>query len=362
MPEHGMSTTGAGATGPRPEDFTELQTVGGILAPEAFRERFALATFPEGGIVVDVITGSYSRLNTSAALACTALESAGNVESAIEDAMHRLSVPRPTAEEHLRVVTAGLGADGLRHEPLDPFRYWSVKSGGYELWHGDLPVLHIDEHGRHLTLLTPPANLLLPIFDYVSAMAPKIIFLLGMTVLHGSSCIRGASLLGLCGRSRAGKTTTAKVLAKYGSPLVSEDLLLLAPDLTRPEAFLGGEGRVNAWAADAARDLAAQRSTVDIGPLATIFSGPTIPLKSIWFLDAQRRGPNFATHRLGRPDALAHLMANNFLGAGGAASWRRHLAASSAVTSAIEAYEIDLPQGLDRLDEAIKGYTRNSAS
>ena len=56
------------------------------------------------------------------------------------------------------------------------------------------------------------------------------------------------------------------------------------------------------------------------------------------------------------------VVANHFLGAGGTTMWRRHLAASHAIAGSVGACELDLPNGLDRLDEAIGRYTTNSAS
>jgi hypothetical protein len=82
----------------------------------------------------------------------------------------------------------------------------------------------------------------------------------------------------------------------------------------------------------------------------------------VWFLDATRRGDRFALEELPRPAALALVMANRFLGAAGTQSWRHHLQASHAIAGRVRAYEVYAPNGLDRLDEAIRVYTTSSAS
>lgn len=335
------------------------------ITPQLFRTRFALAPFSDGGIVVDLSTGSYSRLNLSATVMCAALERAETFEEAVAQASERLGVSRSVVSSGLTSLASALDGEGIRQEPPDPFRYRSAEGGGYDLWHGPLHVLHVDERGDHLRLVAPLAELPLRPYDYVSAVAPKVLFLRGVTVLHGSSCLlaSSSSLIAICGKSRAGKTTTGRTLAKYTRGSISEDLLVLAPDLSKPEAYADGEANVHRWSIEASEVLAAGgKSTVDCAPLTGASSGRTIPIEAVWFVDARRRGETFAVRALRRADALALLIANHFLGASGAANWRRHLAASHSIASAVGAYELDLPLGLERLDQAIARYMTNSAS
>jgi hypothetical protein len=333
------------------------------LAPRAFRERFALATFPDGGVVLNVETGSYARLNAAGAAVLEELARADDDAAARAAIAARLRAPDAVAAEHLAALTAGLEAPGVRIEPPDPFRYRVAEGGGYNLWHGPTRVLHVDADGRTLALVSPPEALSLRVYDYVSAVAPKLLFLRGVTVLHGSSCLHEGRLGGICGKSRAGKTTTARTLARHGRKLVSEDLLVLGPDLTAPRVFVGGEGHVDRWARAAAATLAAGAgTTTSVDELLGAAGGDDVPLASIWFLDAARRGASFAARPLARARALELVLANHFLGAGGTETWRRHLASCHAIASHVTAYELDVPNGLDRLDEALARYTTNSAS
>jgi hypothetical protein len=331
------------------------------MTPEMFRERFALATFADGGVVVDLQTGSYSRVNATGAVMLAAFEDAATLDAAANTCASRFGIPGPTALHDLRALVGDLNREGVRREPIDPFRYRPAADGGYDVWQDDTQVLHVSEGGRRLTLTSPPAALPLRIYDYVSGIAPKLLYLRGVTVMHGSSCTRDDALLGICGKSRAGKTTTARTFAKHGWALMSEDLLVFDADLSKARVFVGGEKTVDRWAREAAASLAGSGSTADSDGLMRAASGDTVPLRNLWFLDAARRGERFEARPLGRTRALELVVANHFLGAG-TGTWRRHLAASHAIAASIDACELDLPNGLDRLDEAIGRYTTNSAS
>src|SRR5206468_12508877 len=91
---------------------------------------------------------------------------------------------------------------------------------------------------------------------YVRSLAPKLLFLRGLTVLHASACAAAGQLVAFSGTSQAGKTTTARAFADAGAALVAEDLVVLAPGSARPEVALEGEARVRAWASATAAALA----------------------------------------------------------------------------------------------------------
>jgi hypothetical protein len=334
------------------------------IDPASFRAAFALALVDGGGVLVDVRRGGYFRLNRVAAAVCAGLQQAGPDDDVAAAVAARLGVPRELAAAHLVSLSGEIAAaEAPRAEPIGPFRY-RLGDGGYELWHGQRCVLRVDGDGGRLALLAPARDLSLPLLEHLRAIAPKILFLKGVNVLHGASCVQSGRLLGLCGVSGAGKTTTARALARHGADLIGEDLMLLGPDPTRPTVVVGGEAAVHAWAAEMARALAADCAAgVDTAALPAAAATPTqLPLDALWFLDAGRRGGQLALRRLSPLDALVSLMQSNFLGAADAASWRRHLAVTSAVATAVPAFDLDPPDGLDLLDGAVARYTTNSAS
>lgn len=333
------------------------------LTPELFRERFALETFADGGVVVDLVTGSYARLNPSAAALLSVLRDARETASAIDAAAARFGITPARAQADLVTLSLALEREGARVPPIEPFEYRQAADGGYDLWHGERRALHVDAMATHLTLASPPQTLPFPLFEYLSDVAPKLVFLMGTPVLHGSAWLGAAGVLGLCGKSRAGKTTTARALARHGGALVSEDLIVLARDLTRPVVYEGAEQKIHAWAREVAATLAAAPdAATDLRPLRDAATGPALPLSALWFLDARRRGDAFTRTPLSKTGALVELMSHEFLGAAGEAQWRRFLAAGRSIVDAAAAFEASLPLGLDRLDAAMGDYAMNSAS
>jgi hypothetical protein len=327
------------------------------LSPARFRERYALAAFADGGVVVDLETGSYARLNASAAALLSSLEAAETTDAATAAVAARFQIDPARARADLDALSRALELEGARIPPIEPFEYRPAAGGGYDLWHGERWALHVDAEVRHLTLGAPDEPLPLPLFTYVSDMAPKLVSLLGTPVLHGSSWSGPHGVLGLCGKSKAGKTTTARTLARHGGALVSEDLIVLAADLSAPRIHERGEAQVHAWEREAAALLSADPSAaVDVRALQEATTGPTLPFSTLWFLSAQRRGDTFTRTALTKAAALTELMSHEFLGAAGNQQWRRFLAAGQAIVDAVASLEAALPLGLERLDAAMAGY------
>jgi hypothetical protein len=334
------------------------------VTPDAFRERFALATFAEGGIVVDLSTGGYSRLNSTGALFLAALQAAASTAAATEVVARRAGLSLARAAEDMRALVVSLSRGGVRIEGPGPMMYRPKGGGGYDLFHGVHRALHVDSSARRLTLCSAVESLPLPIFAYVSEIGPKLLSMQGVPVLHGSSCQHGGGALVMCGKSRAGKTTTARVFAKNGRSLVSEDLIVLDDDLDYPGIFVEAETKIRQWFKEASAELTRRNDAeVDLAPLREAATGATVPMKTLWFLDAKRRqGDRFAIEGLSEPDALAQLMDHAFLGSVERESWRRYVAAGHSIISAVSPYRAYLPDGLERLEAAIQRYSTNSAS
>jgi hypothetical protein len=333
------------------------------LTPDAFRNEFALAAVPGGGVVLNVARGSYWALNGSAAAILEEFDRATDQRDAIVNVVRRLGIDERHAARDLATVLSTLNTEGVRQEPLDPFRYRLAEGGGYNLWQGDMRVLHVSPDGTSIQLVADPAALPLRLYDYTSAVAPKVMFLLGMAVLHGSSCrAPDGTLLCMCGKSRAGKTTTARTLSRCGYPLESEDLLVLGPDLSAPRVFVRGEATVNRWSIEIADAMQATNRPLATEDLFAAHSGQTRPLGRFWFLDVARRRERFLLRPLTPAQALPNVMNNQFLGAGAKQEWRRHLSVAQALASAVPASEAHLPNGLERLEQALRSYTTSSAS
>lgn len=328
------------------------------LTPARFRERYALATFADGGVVVDLETGSYSALNGTAAAMLTALQTASSDDDAVDRLAARLGISAERARTDLATLTEALSGEGLRVEPIDAFRYRRAEDGGYDLWHGEHRTVHLAPDLRRVTLGRRRDELPLDVYEYVSDLAPKVMFLLGIPVLHGSTWQGSAGVLAMCGKSKAGKTTTARTLARHAGRVLSEDLITLRVDDGKPYVFVEAEANIVRWSRATAAALNEGAEWVDTSGLVEVATGPVAKLTSLWFLDARRRGERFEISPASNTAALTELLSHGFLGGEGDAHWRRFLETCRAITAAVAPHVASLPSGLDRLDAALADFAK----
>ena len=164
-------------------------------APESFEEfldRHAFALFPDGGMALDLRTGSYSSLNASAAEILGVICGTRVWEEALEKTSARWGLSRPEAGaaiEQLRIALAR-----AERAPMVELDYPYVPLGaGYALppprSDPSLPS-EADVASRQLSLVPPP-----PSFpsrsSTVFVSSPKILNALERIVLHAAANDRG---------------------------------------------------------------------------------------------------------------------------------------------------------------------------
>ena len=330
----------------------------------AFAERYLLARFPSGGVVVDLESGNYFRVNRSAALVCEVLRATNSKTDAHSRVSEELQISPDEATRAIGSVVAMLSTPATRGEIQGPYHFYPAE-GGYGIWHGNRCVLEVDGGNLEICLASdatsePPERIEL----YVRALAPKLLFQKEITVLHAAACIAGGKLIAFAGLSGAGKTTTARAFRDAGAKLVSEDLVVLAPSEGRPEMLTGGEAFIHSWARWAAVQLLSQpRKALSSEGLTGFVGGPTVRLDRILFLDrSRRRGTEFVALPIPEPDALISLMAHDFLGAVEPAAWRRFFARAMALLELVEMREAKAPDGVEGLVGAAGRYISSTAS
>jgi hypothetical protein len=326
-----------------------------------FDRRFLLARYATGGVVVDLESGNYYRLNPSATLVCEAMREGGD---ATERVAAQLGASRVEAARLLADLGAGLAAPAVRGTPQGSYHFHPAV-GGYVLHHGARTVLEINSADLVVRL---PSGGDLPresqLDLYMRALAPKLLFQRGVTVLHASACLVERKLIAFAGVSGSGKTTTVRAFANAGSRLVSEDLVVLAPGNGIPRALLNAETFIQTWAREtAARLLVAWPKGVSYTNLWDAIGGPAEPVQTILFLDKSRRvGDQIITRRLDEPDALVELMTHDFLGALEPEAWRRFFDSAVELLGTIRAEEATTPDGVGRLPFAVAAYIAKTAS
>jgi hypothetical protein len=334
------------------------------IAPLAFGERFALATFPDGGVVIDLVTGAYARLNLSATRILEALTTSVDLKSAGRLVETRLGMDDKEAARAIEEIVVALETQGQRRDRPDPFRYASAPdNSGYVLSSNGSPKLWLSSDGLVVRAVSPVQSNVALATEYLRAAAPKLLYLQGAAVLHAAACRGTNGLIVFCGDSGAGKTTTARAFSAAGANLFSEDMLVVASVSPLSVHFLGEEA-IRKWALGAANDLG-RTPQIDGSALRTAFDGPAAVVTEMWFIAAEQRveGSNhILPRRLGATDAALAVMSCIFLGATSPSEWRRFLGLASTIATATSIFEARMPLGLDRLTDAAKVYTQNSAS
>jgi hypothetical protein len=330
-----------------------------------FGDRFALAITPDGGVAVDLHTGAYYRLDTLAARVCEALANSHSLSGAAERLTEQKVVDQVRAGEAVRAVLQGLtSADAAAAAiPAEPFTFkpWP---GGHALDDGTGPVLWVDAGGSELKLLRELRSLRFPLEFYLRVVSPRIIFLRGGTVLHASACTIEGRLIAFCGRSGAGKTTTARALGRHGASLISEDLLVLSLSEGAVSARPQGEGIILRWASLLAETLRQNPDrAAPCGEIDVVHKGPTAPIDQLCFIDpARRRGADIKTVALTPTECLYEVIPSNFLGSADSRHWRRFLDSSLMVARAVSAAMVWMPDGIPALEQAAARYITNSAA
>ena len=328
-----------------------------MTAPGNFVDRYLVASYPSGGVVVDLDTGNYFRVDAKAAAACAALTRADDA-GAVNELTASFGVARAHAERLVADIRAGLATAPVVGPPTGPYHFHR-EEGGFALWHNGERVLVVTDGNLDVSFPDERREDPGPRLEfYVRALAPKILFIRGISVLHASACAANGRLVAFAGMSGAGKTTTAGAFVEAGARAISEDRVVLEPGADRPSVVLDGERRVHAWARRVSERLAAGEARVPSNELATVADGAHEGLDVVHFLDATRRHPGsiFAPRTLSEPDGLLALMVNDFLGDSSRDGWRRYFALARKMAANLALIQLDAPSGLSRLGPAARAY------
>lgn len=314
-------------------------------------QRYALVNFDHDGLLLDLVSGNLFQLNESAALVWTnSLEGASETTIA-EKLAQRFALSLAVAREDVARALA-LDPDGPALDERDGPYLYERSPGGYLLSRDGVPLLQVEDDGSTIRSADrePAARRDWPMI--LQAIAPKLMALRGHFVLHASAVLLGRSIIAFSGRSGAGKTTTARAVAKAGAQLVGEDKLVLRRVEDRIEGVIDCERRIFEWATGAAPDLSAGRAARCDG-LDAAAGGESRPIGALGFLDVARRsGSALDAAPLGRAQATRALFGNSFHGSDRPEVWRRHLEAAAGAAVGFPTFEITAPSGLAALESA----------
>jgi hypothetical protein len=317
--------------------------------------RYAFADCDGEGLLLDLRTGSLYQLNKSAAAVWKEALSDVPPAKIAELLSQRYGLSGVTAQQH---VTAALALEPGHDEASlssDPYLY-ERSADTYTLSRDGIPLLTIDAAGGWLRLSSPGAVPAAELPMVLQAVSPKLMSLRGHFVLHGSAVVLGQAVVAFCGKSGAGKTTTARAFAAAGAILVCEDKLVVRRDAGLFMAVLGGERSIMSWVAEESVRLAAGE-TITCNGLDRALSGDSLPIEAIGFLDSTRRaGSTITGSLLSAADAARSRFGNAFFGSDAAVDWTRQLQSAADATRRLRAYAVTAPAGVVQLRAAAQDF------
>jgi hypothetical protein len=319
-------------------------------------EHFAVAVFPDGGVLLDLQTGAFYRLNETAAQISELLICGTPSAELVREVARRFRVPDATAEQDVEAVRAQLRHSAPTLVGANPITFRSDSTGFVLCWNG-LTVLHIEPNQQLLTRLPGSAQAAPDLTTQLRWAVPHLLLMQHQFVLHAAAVQDGTAVLAFCGPSGLGKTTLAQHLAAQGMRLVAEDLVVvsLTPQGV-PEVVLNGEPAIRAWVSDQCAVLAA-RGQIRTEGLVLAAQGPRAPLGKILFpYRAESSEPRIHIEQLSRAEALVLLLENSFAELGQRGLWLEILEASRRLVISSCIQRARIPQGLQPLNEATKRF------
>jgi hypothetical protein len=323
-----------------------------------FGERYVLEVFPAGdGVLLDLATGSYFRLNASAVCIGEALSTCASEQAAIDRVATKLGLGPAEAARSVEDFLSGVAVTVPLEIPPSPLHFDARPDGTAVFLERGRPILSIDPAKRIVALEAPVASLPVRLALYLQSVMPKLLSLLDVPILHAAASELGGQLVAFSGKSGAGKTTTARAFAKTGIRLVSEDLLILNLSAGELAVHVDGEPLARAWARGSAERLQTPGDHVEYTPLLETARGPTRKLDAVWLIDAARRaGSDFSLRKLPLGDAVTAMLGNGILASTQPSEWRAFFRRVRQVAERTLALEATMPDGLERLEQAVTSY------
>lgn len=301
-----------------------------MAPPSAFSSRFFVVAVRGDGIVLDLRSGEYSRVDGAGLVACRVLARGGSLREAAAEVARRFDVGTARAARDVRALVSALevAPHGTGHSPM--FR---VSPRGFELATASGARIVVERDGSCVTQRGHDALLL-------RRAAPHVLALRGTAVLHASSVLGTGGVIAFVGESGRGKSTLARLLGRENLRVTSTDLLAL--DGSR-DAFVDSERAVHRWTRRRSESIVADplEGAVERRPLARVLLLERAPIDRIE-IDA-----------LPPIVAMASLFENAFVELPVPSVWTRALVLAASLVARGMVRRVRVPEGLANLRRAV---------
>lgn len=317
----------------------------------------ALVKVRGGSLLLDLERGGLFQLNDSATFVWERWLAKVPATEIAQTLAASHFLPLETAHAHVAEALA-------RHRvsPREPPEFAYERSvNRYIFSRGGEPILTVSDRGESVELAEGSEIERNDLRNVLLAIAPKLLALRGHCVLHASAVVLDSGISAFCGESGAGKTTTARSLARAGATLVCEDKLVIRRTGDRVEVLSGIEEDLYRWSDVAAASLAKGSPTAcpDLAPTNPAWP---IPLREIGFIDVtRRRAETIVATPLTQLAGAGQIFRNSFYGSDVDDEWRQHLQRAVDLAALVGTYDLTMPAGTTALASATEVLLRRGA-
>lgn len=317
---------------------------------------YLFESFEDGGLLVDLTSGHFFRLNQTAKEIWRQALSGETPDAIARSLSFRFTLP----EESMRadVVAALHLPNGEVWARPEADHRFELSSWGYVVHLGGKPALDIDE--RQQRIRVRPRVTGADLGDCLRTIVPRLLSRADFPVLHAAAIkAPDQTIWAFLGNNGAGKTTTARSFATAdGFGLVCEDKLLTRPAHDSLGGVLEGEIRINHWIREAKRRLLVNPGDgVQMPDPSFCDQCPSLPIGRIFLIDSNRRqGTSIHLQQLPPSGAVPEMMRHVFFRPTQEQNLRQHLSGLFRLARSIPVYFATLPDGLSHLDQAVRAY------
>lgn len=319
--------------------------------------RYRVASFGDTGAILDLDSGTFSRLNRTGILLGEALARGASVASVATLLERDYGLERSVAERDAREFLEGLSLCSAPAGPVNAVTF-SKAPGGDVLRVSGRPILSVDFEARTLTPDPErPAGLGADLA--LRWAAPHLLWAAGVPVLHASAVSSAGRVVAFPGASGAGKTTLARALTGRDGGLVAEDLVVLDEVLRVVDS---GEELVNGWVS-AAVPAFERGLTIPWGSLpAQARAGARLPLVGLAFPERSDTAQDLEVGPLSRVEGLELLLVGSFAERASRELWASVFEVAVRLVHSVSVHALRVPEGLDRLQAAAGRYSLTTMS